>query len=856
MPPAIQFGRVSIDLARVPHGLPRDAELCKQTPGAFELPALLTFPDRASLLLRARGGGKEAGIPILQAAMLRYATSLPPGKVRFTIIDPVGLGRNFAAFMHLADYSELSVTSRIWTEPPQIEQRLADLSLHMENVIQQFLRNEFANLEAYNRQAAEVAEPYRVLVIANFPANFTDTAAQRLLSIMQGGARCGVHTLILVDEDQAIPSSLSVDDLQSHATTLNWDGEKYIWRDPDFAAFALSPDRPPPDERLSPLLHQVGAATRAAARVEVPFEVIAPPADRWWTGSTRQGVDVPLGRAGATKLQPLALGKGTSQHALIAGRTGSGKSTLLHALITNAALIYSPEEVEFYLIDFKKGVEFRTYAEHQLPHARVIAIESEREFGLSVLQRLDEELKRRGEAFRAAGVQDLAGYRGAGGAAPIPRTLLIVDEFQEFFVDDDKLAQDAALLLDRLVRQGRAFGIHVLLGSQTLGGAYSLARTTLGQMAVRIALQCSEADAHLILSEDNAAARLLSRPGEAIYNDANGLVEGNHVFQVVWLSEPRREEYLKRVGALARERDSTAPRSQIVFEGNVPSDLAKNTRLSALIRAGAWGATAKAPIVWLGEAVAIKDPTSFVFRRQGGNNLLVIGQDAAAARGVFAAALLSMAAQLAPGTVKFHLLDGTTEDDADFGLFAKIAGGMPHAVQIGAPRDTAGVLGEISADLKARQEGLAGAPATFLFLFDGSRFRDLRKADDDFGFSRGGDEKATPSQLGEILREGPALGIHVIAWFDTLNNLQRVFDRTALREFEYRVLFQMSANDSSTLVDSPLANRLGAHRALASSEDQGTLEKFRPYAVPEPAWLRQASDQLSRRIESKKDDVG
>ena len=58
------------------------------------------------------------------------------------------------------------------------------------------------------------------------------------------------------------------------------------------------------------------------------------------------------------------------------------------------------------------------------------------------------------------------------------------------------------MLLDRLVRQGRAFGIHVLLGSQTLGGAYSLARSTIGQMAVRIALQCSEADAHLILSEE------------------------------------------------------------------------------------------------------------------------------------------------------------------------------------------------------------------------------------------------------------------------------------------------------------------------------------------------------------------
>ena len=64
------------------------------------------------------------------------------------------------------------------------------------------------------------------------------------------------------------------------------------------------------------------------------------------------------------------------------------------------------------------------------------------------------------------------------------RVLLIVDEFQEFFVEDDKW-QGVTLLLDRLVRQGRAFGMHVILGSQTLGGQYSLPKATLGQMAVR-----------------------------------------------------------------------------------------------------------------------------------------------------------------------------------------------------------------------------------------------------------------------------------------------------------------------------------------------------------------------------------
>ena len=57
-----------------------------------------------------------------------------------------------------------------------------------------------------------------------------------------------------------------------------------------------------------------------------------------------------------------------------------------------------------------------------------------------------------------------------------------------------------------------------------------------------------------------------------------------------------------------------------------------------------------------------------------------------------------------------------------------------------------------------------------------------------------------------------------------------------MREFEQRVLLQMSATDSSTLIDSPRANTLGINRALRYSEVSGGLDVFRPYALPETAW--------------------
>src|SRR5208282_6641737 len=154
---------------------------------------------------------------------------------------------------------------------------------------------------------------------------------------------------------------------------------------------------------------------------EVAFDLIAPKPSQFWTLKSDSDVGVAIGRSGATRVQTFRLGKGVAQHALVAGKTGSGKSTLLHALISNLAMWYSPEEIELYLIDFKKGVEFKTYAAHLLPHARAIAVESDREFGLSVLQRIDAELTRRGTLYRKFGVQDLASYREASGQA-LPRT--------------------------------------------------------------------------------------------------------------------------------------------------------------------------------------------------------------------------------------------------------------------------------------------------------------------------------------------------------------------------------------------------------------------------------------------------
>jgi len=854
--PAVRFGEFAIDFERLPGGVPSDPRLLEVGPLRFTVPALLDFPSRTSLLVEAAGEGRNRAVPILQNVMLRLLTSFPPGKIRFTIVDPVGLGQNFAAFMHLADYEEAFVSDRIWTETRHIEQRLLDLTEHMENVIQKYLRNDFATITEYNEHAGEIAEPFRFLVIANFPVNFSDTAARRLVSIVDSGARCGVYTLISMDRRHQMPQGFHPEDLRRGCTYLTIEpaprdsavssngsrsaDEKpfdIVWKDEVFGRLPLSVDEPPDDDFLTQTLHVVGESAKDSTRVEVPFEHVMPANDEIWSFSAAKELSVPLGRAGATKLQSLALGRGMAQHVLIAGKTGSGKSTLLHVLVTNLSLCFRPDEVEFYLVDFKKGVEFKTYATHNLPHARAVAIESDREFGLSVLQRVDNELRRRGEIFRRLGVQDLAGYRETGSSERIPRTLLIIDEFQEFFVEDDKISQDAALLLDRLVRQGRAFGIHVILGSQTLGGAYSLARATIGQMAVRIALQCSENDAMLIMGDDNTAPRLLSRPGEAIYNDQGGLVEGNNPFQIVWLPDRVRDAALTRVQELVAELNYQPPEPQIVFEGNVPAAIERNQPLRRALHDRTQ--LPKAPRAWLGDAIAIKDPTSAIFRRQSGNNLLIVGQRDEAALAMAAIGLVSLAAQSSVDTARFYILDSTPEDDIHAHYLQRVADHLPHDICLVPWRGVEQAMSEIGQVLEQRQsQNVTDGAPIFLFIHGLQKFRMLRTTDEfGFGMSDGDKPKTADKHLAELLRDGPPHGMHAIIWCDTASNLSRTLDRGALREFDQRVLFQMSGVDSSTLIDTPIASVLGQNRAIYFSEDQGILEKFRPYALPDPRWV-------------------
>jgi len=844
---AAKFGTLDVDMAKAAAAVPKDPRLALPGPSKFTVPLLLAYPQQGSILFETPKTGHDEAVSAINNIIFRLLSTNPAGKLSFTIFDPVGLGQNFAGLMHLADFEESHINSRIWTQQGQFEEKLAELNEHMEKVIQMYLRNEYETIAEYNAQAGTIAEKYHILVIASFPVNFSDTAAKRLRNIATSGARCGVYTLIQWDQRNTIPQDFVPDELRKNSVTLvrrETDFALANWRE---AGSQILLDPPPSPEFATHFLREVGRKGKDSNRVEVPFEQIAPKEAEIWSEETSEELRVPIGRSGATKLQYLEIGKATRQHALIAGKTGSGKSTLFHVMITNLALWCSPEQVEFYLVDFKKGVEFKSYANRHLPHAKVVAIESDRQFGLSVLERIDAELRRRGDLFRQQGVQDVAGYKRSGGAEPMPRSLLMIDEFQEFFVEEDHVSQQAAVLLDRIVRQGRAFGIHVILGSQTLGGAYTLARATLGQMVIRIALQCNEADAYLIMDQDNPAPRLLSRPGEGIYNDSAGAIEGNSPFQAVWLPESVRDRFLAQIRERADRSGKKFP-GPFVFEGNAPADVNENITLRGLLETPA----AKPPVqarVWLGAPNSIKGPTEAVFQKQSGNNLLVVGQNAEASLSMLAVGLVALSAQYPRGAVRFVLLDSTAPESPEREFLDRAVQAVPHEIARVKGGEVAEAMNTLAEELKRRGgDEQAAGPEIFVLIQDLQNYKKLRQ-EDEFSFSS--TDTASPATvLLSLISDGPAHGIHVIATCDSFNNVNRFLGRKNLSEFEMRVLFQMSASDSASLIDSPDAATLGMHRALYYNDREGYTEMFRPYARPGNEWVEAAAGHLKKIVSS------
>jgi len=821
----------------------------------LEMPAFIPSIGGSNLIIETSDGGKDLGIQGIKSLMLRMLALIPPGKLRFVQIDPVGGGGNLVDFMKLKEFNETLVGSKVWTGQRDIENQLEQLKDHMEFIIQRLFPDDSTTIEEYNSRAGQMGQPYVMLVVINYPANFTDTSVRHLKSIAINGPRCGIYTLMTVDEDELQKErwgDFNLDDIKGKANVIFWDRNKrhFVWNDNDFKESALSLDIAP-REKFDLILKQVGAQAKEASKVELSFDKIVPQNENFWENNNIiDGFKVPIGIKLEGNDQYLELGteKGMEHHCLLVGMTGSGKSNLLHVIINSLGMKYSPEEVELYLIDFKQ-VEFNTYGIHKMPHARVVATKIEREFGLSVIKKLETKMEERAKIFSENYVDNIAQYRRKSKNNKMTRILLLVDEFQVFFEEDDTISGEAQDILDKIVRLGRGFGIHVLLSSQTLAGT-SLKRTTIRNMAVRIALKCIEDDSTLILGDNNPAASKLSGSGAAIYNKNIGTIVDNSFFQVVLLPKDKRDIYLKRIENMAQKQKYVPPEPQNFFNGYGLSDQMKNSALISQLEAFPPNSILRKVSIWLGEPTDIKESTRISFNSIRGNNLIIMGKDDKMAAGMLLTSLIALASQYMQKQVRFYIVDLYSKDKEYSNMFTILRDFIPHPFQIVDARNIKSFLDEISNKINERIKSendpdySENQSSIYIVFFGLQRARDLSD-EYDSGFSSSEEQRINPTQqFTNIIKEGSAVGVHTLVWCDSYRNFNNRVGQNLLREFDMRVAMRMGEDDSDDFIKSRAANKLGEYRAIYYSEDEG-LEKFQPYRLPSEEWLELVRKQFN-----------
>ena len=824
---------------------------------SFHVPWMFDRLNTEHIVINAPSNAIADVVAKVSGMIAQILATYPPGMVRFLLIDPVGLGQNFASFHALKDYDEKLITNRVWSNRGHIRERLEEIIAHIESVVQMYLRADFESIEQYNEQAGEIAEPYRFIFIYDFPENFDNEACLALERIIANGPRCGVHVVMVWNEGKELPHGVKPEQIIQRANhyKINGDELELVGLEPKKGvSVRFTLDTPPEEDIVSQIVKNHGQLAADGAVVEVPYEKlmhrVMENEHGYWSLDNSQFLAAPLGPTGARKIQQLSFGVPgtTAHHALLIGRTGSGKSNLLHVLIISLSEMYSPEQLEIFLVDFKKGVEFKDYAVHKLPHARVVAIESELEFGISVLRGMDVELTRRGDAFREASVQDIAAYREKT-SDDMPRTLLIVDEFHELFVDEGTASREALNIVERIARQGRSFGMHMVLASQSVSGL-RLPRSILDQIGVRIAMQCSEADSRTVLADDNGAARLLNRAGEAIYNDQNGLIEGNNPFQTALLKE---EERNSRLAALRKRSDDTylnAPNlaerfsGPFVFEGSEPSDFRACKPFDDAVRK--WPNTTSNAVLnlWVGEPIAMLPAHAVNLKRQSGANLLVIDRNEELAFGVVFSSVLSIAAQESPETVVFHLVDMSSIDASWVNHSETFASHFPHQANVYARPGLETVISELAEEIGYRElSDTKQISKIVLVLFGVQRARNLRR-ETGISFTSSANGNNVHNNLSKILQEGPEFGIHTIMWCDTVQSFSRIFDNSDLNEIGHRIAGVLATNDSVKLFDEPVASNLDRENRMICYDDEkiGVYTSIRPYRPCDLSYVKELGE--------------
>ena len=190
---------------------------------------------------------------------------------------------------------------------------------------------------------------------------------------------------------------------------------------------------------------------------------------RWQEARPEKRLKVAIGKG--TQGTPVYLDvheKFHGPHGLIAGTTGSGKSELLQTYLLSLVIQFSPQDVNFLVIDYKGGGTGN--AVRNFPHcAGVISNLSGGQIRRAMLA-ISSENKRRQRIFSQYEVNHIDAYmqlyREGKAAAALPHLLIVIDEFAELKKEEPEFMQEVI----SLAQVGRSLGVHLILATQKPAG--------------------------------------------------------------------------------------------------------------------------------------------------------------------------------------------------------------------------------------------------------------------------------------------------------------------------------------------------------------------------------------------------
>lgn len=774
--------------------------------------------NNQNLIIRHNNNTKQKAHQVVNSLVGRLMASSSPGKLNVAMIDAEEMDGTCDVFKFL-NRNIFQILAR----PEDIRKYLDEKERHIGNIIQNLLLGSVKSLYDYN-QAKENKEPYHVIVIEDFPIGFNSESLSLLQKILKNGVRAGVNVIMLVNEDKIDSSedtrkaynSSNMGQLERICSVydLTKNNEQI-----DFDSFT--------EEHLRKIVQYVNSGVEIRKEEAILFADYMTNQSEWWQRRSAKYIEIPFGMSEDRQIQKLKITQESGQNsAVVIGIPGSGKSVFLHALICNAAINYSPDELNMYLIDFS-GVEFNSYALHNLPHARVIAPEAEREFGLSILNELVEEGARRMELCRNNDVSNIVDLKAKNPSLHIPRLLVIIDEFQKIFeIENDLISREANAKIHTIIQEFRKFGINLVLATQKLPSSSILPKDLI---ANRVVFKSSPADFSSLISLPINGKVPQLHTGECIYNSESGSPYDNHKVQGFLVTKHDIDKLLNQISEFSDNLHYQRKHDMVVFRGNDLPEF-RNRRVA---RCHQTPSNIPESIgIYLGESISIHETdVCAILRKESANNILILGGESHVAQRIAYYATISASTAHTDQSATFVTLNFMRREDTLNEELQSVFESLPFSSQI--VSKTAEIIESLTAikeeiDERRKDEE---RPQDHIYLsiyaFQLARMFDK-------GGRRGDDVSESGVLLDYILKNGPAVGVFTIMQCDNWDNLSRIGN--PLSSFTYRVALQMTENDSNKITSSSIASKLfvfnrpsSVFRAYFRDNNRNINIKFKPY---------------------------